>query len=153
MNRILDRDWNTPDEDKGPHYDPVRLVVDVIIERDTFGRMAGAEESAAKILDDGVAELNERFGCAHSVRPLIHMGTDDGYTDNEVRAAWGEALLDYLGAVTGADRESAFTDAVAYLLHAEMLRLAREEPKARDLLDAALDSFAGDAEDGPYAFE
>ena len=75
------------------------------------------------------------------------------------RTEVGEALLRVMEEITGVDRESAFGDLVSYLLHAEMYRLAREEPEARtfgearDLLDSALDSFAGDSEDGPYLFE
>jgi hypothetical protein len=75
------------------------------------------------------------------------------------RARVGEALLRALEDVTGAEREVAFSDLVSYLLHAEMLRLSEEEGtprqfgEARDLLDMALDSFAGDSEDGPYCYE
>lgn len=154
----LDRDHITPDDDKGPHYDPVRLIVDVTIDRTAFPRSADAQTSAAKVLDDAVYVQNTETDLAHSVT-VVEAPDREGYADNEWRARIGEYLLDVLESLTGVDREGGFSDAVAYLLHAEMLRRSEEEGQprqfgeARDLLDMALDSFAGDREDGPYAWE
>lgn len=52
----------------GPHYDPVRLTVDVTIDRDAFEPDEDAEDSAFKVLDDAVQVLNESaYDMAHSV--------------------------------------------------------------------------------------
>lgn len=162
MGRALDTDWITHIDDKGPHYNPVGLLVEVTIERNTFGRGADAEASAARVLTDAVALLNDQLGCAHSVTvsPFAEMDHDSIYGPNDTRASWGESICEFLETMTGVDRESAFTDAVSYLLHAELHRAARLDPlfdakkvlkHAADLLDSALDSFDGDREDGPYA--
>lgn len=162
MSRALDTDWTTHIDDKGPHYNPVRLLVDVTISRDTFGRMADAETSAAKVLTDAVDQLNNEFDCAHSVKvlPFADMEDDSLYGPNESRASWGESICELIEAMTGTERESAFTDGVSYLLHAELHRMSLADPNfdakraahiARQLVESALESFAGDREDGPYA--
>ena len=79
---------------------------------------------------------------------------------NTKRAAWGEELLTHMTELTGVDREDAFSDAISYMLHAEIDRLHSErrtsaptDSVARYLLNYGHDSFMGDEEDGPWAWE
>lgn len=158
----LDTDHSTPEADKPPHYEPFHVLVEATLDRSTIGRYADREEAARTVIDYAIALYNNERNTTHTLK-VCASGTiddDDLYAPNETRAQWGEQLLDCLEGMTGAEREIAFNDAVSYLLHAELRREAQNEPhfdarrvieRARDLLDAALHSFEGDRESGPYA--
>lgn len=85
----------------------------------------------------------------------------DERSSGEACTAWGETLLSTVTALTGVERDSAFVDGVAYMLHAEIHRdvtegegsIGDEDDIAANLLDAARRMFISDREDGPYSWE
>lgn len=84
---------------------------------------------------------------------------------NMQRSIWGDVLIAKVSALTRADRGDAFSDGVAYMLHAEIAHMVASGEKtaesatlwaediAGELLMRALRSFVGDAEDGDYVWQ